>query len=89
MMNSLYPSESITLGLGTDYYYNSSIGKDAFFADFFLTRKFRNGLRLKAQLNNILNTKEYSYISLSPLLDNSFSYKIRPLTALIGFDWTF
>lgn len=89
MTNSLYPSESITLGLGTDYYYNSSIGKDAFFADLFLTWKFRNGLRLKAQLNNILNMKEYSYVSLSPLLDNSFSYKIRPLTALIGFDWTF
>jgi hypothetical protein len=72
-----------------DLYYHSAYKKAVFFPDVALIWKGDKGLRVRLEASNLLNITTYSYVALSPLLENHISYRIRPLTVLLGLDWQF
>lgn len=75
-------------GIGTDLYHFVQINKTMVFPDLAVTWT-NKGLRLRVEADNLLNLQSYSFVSFSPLLTNTFSYRIRPLTVLFGADWRF
>ena len=87
--NSFYLSERISAGVVTDIFHNSTVGKTTVFPDAFITWKGPKKLRLRLQASNLLNMREYSYVSISPLMETTYSYSIRPLSVKISADWTF
>lgn len=87
--NSFYLSERISSGVVTDIFHNSTINKTTVFSDAFVTWKGPKKLRLRLQASNLLNMREYSYVSISPLMETTYSYSIRPLSVKISADWTF
>ena len=86
--NSFYLSERISAGLVTDIFHNSTVGKTTVFPDAFITWKSPKKLRLRLQANNLMNMKEYSYVSINPLMETTYSYKIRPLSIMLSANWT-
>ena len=89
LTNSFYLSERISAGVVTDIFHNSTVDKTTVFPDAFITWKGPNKLRLRLQANNLLNMKEYSYVSVNPLMETTYSYRIRPLAIMLSADWTF
>lgn len=89
LTNSFYLSERISSGVVTDIFHNSTINKTTVFSDAFVTWKGPKKLRLRLQASNLLNMREYSYVSISPLMETTYSYSIRPLSVKISADWTF
>ncbi|MBQ9711017.1 MAG: carboxypeptidase regulatory-like domain-containing protein [Bacteroidales bacterium] len=87
MTNTFYLSDKLSIGTQHDFYRNSATDKNILFNDVFATWT-RNRFRIKVMINNISNLKEYSTFSISPLLESASSYKIRPLTFMIGLDWS-
>ena len=87
--NSFYLSERISSGVVTDIFHNSTINKTTVFSDAFVTWKGPKKIRLRLQASNLLNMREYSYVSISPLMETTYSYSIRPLSVKISADWTF
>ncbi len=88
LTNALYVTERISAGVATDLYYNSTVGKTVFFPDAFITWKSRGKLRLKLQANNLMNLKEYSVVSIRPLQETTYSYRIRPFSVILSADLT-
>ena len=86
--NSFYLSERISAGVVTDIFHNSTVGKTTVFPDAFITWKGPRKLRLKLQASNLLNMREYSYVSINPLMETTYSYRIRPLSIMLSADWT-
>lgn len=89
LVNSFYISEKISAGVVTDIFHNSTVGKTTVFPDTFITWKGPRKLRLKLQASNLLNMREYSYVSINPLMETTYSYRIRPLSVMLSADWTF
>ena len=89
LTNSFYLNERISAGVVTDIFYNSSVDKTAVFPDAFITWKGPKKLRLRLQASNLLNMRDYSYVSISPLMETAYSYRIRPLSVMLSADWTF
>lgn len=89
LTNSFYLNERISSGVVTDIFYNSSVDKTTVFPDAFVSWKGPRKLRIKLQANNLLNMKEYSYVSISPLMETAYSYRIRPFSVMLSADWTF
>lgn len=76
-------------GIGVDLYHFNRIGKTMTFPDLSLAWTGKKGLRLRTEAVNLLNERSFSFVSLSSLLEETYSYRIRPLTVLIGVDWRF
>ena len=89
LTNSFYINERISAGVVTDIFHNSTVDNTTIFPDAFITWKGPKKLRLKLQANNLLNIREYSYVSISPLMETAYSYRIRPLSVMLSADWTF
>ena len=89
LVNTFYISERISTGVVTDIFHNSTVGKTTVFPDTFITWKGPRKLRLKLQASNLLNMREYSYVSINPLMETTYSYRIRPLSVMFSADWTF
>ena len=89
MTNSFYLNEKVSLGIVTDLFHNSTVCKTIVFPDAFVTFKGPNKMRIKLQASNLLNHTEYSYVSLNPMMETSYSYRIRPFSAILSIDWTF
>lgn len=89
LTNSFYLNERISAGVVTDIFYNSSVDKTAVFPDAFIIWKGPKKLRLRLQASNLLNMRDYSYVSISPLMETAYSYRIRPLSVMLFADWTF
>lgn len=87
--NSLYISDKVSAGIVTDLFHNSTVGKTIVFPDVFITVKGPDKLRLRLQASNLLNYKEYSYVSISPLMETSYSYRIRPFSIILHADRSF
>lgn len=87
--NTLFFSDAWSGNLKVDIHYDSGIDKAFLFPDIGLVWKGRKGLRVRVEALNLLDRQEYAYVQLSPLLEESYKLKIRPLTVLIGVDWRF
>lgn len=87
MTNTFYLSDKLSIGTQHDFYRNSATAKNILFNDVFATWT-KGHFRMKVMINNISNLKEYSTFSISPLLESATSFRIRPLTFLIGLDWS-
>ena len=87
--NTLSFSDAWSGGAGVDVHYDSSIYKAFVFPDLALTWKGKKGLRIRLEALNLLDRREYAYVLLSPLLEESYRLKIRPLTVILGADWQF
>ena len=85
--NTFYLSDKLSISSQTDFYRNSLTGKNILFQDLSTTWT-KGNFRMKIMANNLSNRTEYSTVTISPLLENLSGYKIRPLTFLIGLDWT-
>lgn len=85
--NTFYISSRLSIGTQTDWYRTSLEGSSALFNDLFATWT-KGHFRMKVMINNLSNLKEYSTFSISPLLESASSYIIRPLTFIIGLDWS-
>ncbi len=85
--NTFYLTSSLSAGTQTDFYGNSSTGKRVLFNDLFATWT-KGHFRMKVMVNNLSNLKDYTSVSLSPLMETVSGFKIRPLTFMIGLDWT-
>lgn len=88
LTNAFYITESISAGVVTDLFHNSTIGKTTIFPDAFISWKSPGKLRLKLQANNLMNMKEYSVVSINPLMETTYSCRIRPLSVILSVDWT-
>ncbi|MBQ9172942.1 MAG: carboxypeptidase-like regulatory domain-containing protein [Bacteroidales bacterium] len=88
LTNVFYPAESVSVSAQTDFHYDTSVKKTAAFVD--LSASWTVGkVRLNALISNLMNVKEYSYMTISPLEESHVKYKLRPFTVLLGLDWTF
>lgn len=70
-------------------YYHDDIGQPIFFSDLSVLWSTPWKCRLSLQINNFFHNKHYSYKRLSPLLEENYSYIIRPLSILLGVEWSF
>lgn len=89
LKQTFHLSKTLLVGVTTDIYHHGSIGKTLFFPDLHLSWNVSSAWRFRVQADNLLNIKDYNYNSLSPLLEESYSYRIRPLALLVGVDWKF
>ncbi|MBQ6185012.1 MAG: carboxypeptidase regulatory-like domain-containing protein [Bacteroidales bacterium] len=87
--NSFYFSKRVSVGAIADIFHNSTVGKTTIFPDAFISWTGRDKTRIKLTATNLMNQKEYSYVSLSPLQETTHSYRIRPLSVILSADWTF
>ena len=87
--NTLSFSDAWSGSAGVDVHYDSSFDKAFVFPDLALTWKGKKGLRIRLEALNLLDRREYAYVLLSPLLEESYRLKIRPLTVILGADWQF
>lgn len=87
--NTVSFSDAWSGSAGVDVHYDSSIDKAFVFPDFAVIWKGKKGLRIRLEAINLLDRREYAYVLLSPLLEESYHMRIRPLTVLIGADWQF
>ena len=87
--NTVFLSKALSAGITTDVYHYSSFDKTIVFPDMAFVWKSDKGLRLRLEANNLLDHRHFYGVMLSPLLEESFSYRIRPLTVLLGVDWRF
>lgn len=85
---SFFPFEKVELDISGEHYtdkYQEQKFRQTIFLDvsawYFITDKVQIFLHAK----NLLNQKYYTYSHISPLCTSIFSYKIRPLNILIGF----
>lgn len=85
--NTLSFSDAWSGSAGIDVHYDSSIDKAFVFPDLALTWKGKKGLRIRLEALNLLDRREYAYVLLSPLLEESYRLRIRPLTVILGADW--
>ena len=85
--NTLSFSDAWSGSAGVDVHYDSSFDKVFVFPDIALTWKGKKGLRIRLEALNLLDWREYAYVLLSPLLEESYRLKIRPLTVILGADW--
>lgn len=86
--NSFHITGNVSAGVVADLFHNSTVGKTVIFPDAFMSWRGPGKLRLKLQASNILNLKEYSYVSLGPLMETSYSFRIRPFSLILSADWT-
>ena len=49
--------------------------------------KFSNRLFLSLSADNLLNLREISYSNISPLLVETISYRVRPLSIIAKLRW--
>ena len=87
--NTLSFSNAWSGSVKIDVHYNGDIDRAFIFPDIGLAWKGKKGLRVRIEALNLLDQREYAYVLLSPLLEESFRMKIRPLTVLVGIDWQF
>lgn len=87
--NTFRMGNRLSGSLSMDLYYHSAYKKAVLFPDVALIWKGDKGLRVRLEASNLLNITTYSYVTLSPLLENHMIYRIRPLTVLLGLDWQF
>ena len=85
LTNSFYLTDKLSLNILSDIFHSSSLGKTAFFQDMSISWTVGK-CRLKAIASNLFDIKEYSWVTLSPLMESAVSCRIRPLTFLIGVD---
>lgn len=88
LKNTFYPSRKLSLGAQIDVYYNTGVNTLHFFPDLFADWRVGRNIRLRLMANNLLNVKEYAYKTLSPLQDNIYTCRIRPLTILAGISFS-
>lgn len=88
LTNSFYLSETVSAGVITDLFYNSTVDRTTVFPDVFISLKGPGKMRLKLQASNLLNMKEYSYVLINPLMETAYHYRIRPLSIMLSADWT-
>lgn len=89
MKHSFRLCKSVSLGLYFDFYHFSEIDKTILLPDFFFRWKHRNGIQIRMEANNLMNNRNYSYQATSPLMTETFRYRIRPLELLLGVEWYF
>ena len=82
-------SSSISVGLSADLYHFSEINKTLVLPDVFFRWKHKSGIQVRAEANNLLNDQLFAYKTVSPLLTQEVSYKIRPLEFLLSVEWFF
>ena len=82
-------STAWTGGIGVDLYHFADLGKTMAFPDLSITWTGIKGLRLRLAVDNLLNIQSYSFVTVSPLLKETYSFRIRPITVLLGADWRF
>ena len=87
--NTLSFSDAWSGSVKVDIHYDANLDKAFFFPDIGLTWKGKKGLRVRLEALNLLDQREYAYVLLSPLLEESYRLKIRPLTVLVAVDWQF
>ena len=87
--NTLSFSDAWSGSVKVDIHYDANLDKAFFFPDIGLTWKGKKGLRVRMEALNLLDQREYAYVLLSPLLEESYRLKIRPLTVLAAVDWQF
>ena len=88
-VNTFHITKALSGTIKTDIYHSSSIGKTTMFSDIYFSWSGKRGRIFSGGIDNLFNIREYSYMILTPLLRDRFSYKIRPLTAHFGIDWRF
>lgn len=89
LTNAFYVTERISAGVVTDLFHNSTVETTVLFPDAFIAWKSKGKLRLKLQANNLMNMKEYSVVSIGPLMETTYSYRIRPLSVILTVDYSF
>lgn len=89
---SFFPIEKLEVDISGEHYldkYQEPEPRQTFFLDasawFFVTDSFQIFLHAR----NLLDQKYYTYTFLSPLSTSVFSYRIRPLNVLLGFQIKF
>ena len=87
--NTLSFSDAWSGSVKVGIHYDANLEKAFFFPDIGLTWKGKKGLRVRMEALNLLDLREYAYVLLSPLLEESYRLKIRPLTVLVAVDWQF
>lgn len=87
--NSFYPGSNWVLTAQVDAYYNKEVRKVLVFPALSAEWKHKKHFRLKLCANNLLNLREYAHSTLSPMLDNSYTCQIRPLSVMLGANWDF
>ena len=79
-----HPCRSVSLRDGW-----KEIRHESVFPDIAMTWKGKKVLRIRLEALNLLDRREYADVLLSPLLEESYRLKIRPLTVILGADWQF
>ena len=86
---AFYITSTLTGGVEVDCYSHTAIGGNYVFPSLYLLWNNNRGVRLTIKTENLANIRYYSWRSLSPLLEETMRFKIRPLTILAGVDWRF
>ena len=89
LKNTFYLTDAWTLSVLVEAYYNRIVDCTYVFPDLMTEWKIGKHFRVKLLANNLLNIKDYSYISISPMLDKYYNCRIRPFSLLVGLNWTY
>ena len=85
--NILVASKLLFLTVTTDACYNSAMDIWVFIPSVSAEWKFSNRLSLSLSADNLLNLREISYSNISPLLVETISYRVRPLSVIAKLRW--
>lgn len=85
--NHFIPMRKLIITATTDAGYNSAMNMWVYIPSVSAEWKFSNRLFLSLSADNLLNLREISYSTLSPLLVETISYRVRPLSVIAKVRW--
>jgi hypothetical protein len=85
--NHFIPARKLIITATTDAGYNSAMNIWVFIPSVNAEWKFSDRFSLSLSADNLLNLREVRYSSISPLLVETISYKVRPLSAIVKVRW--
>lgn len=85
--NHFIPVRKLIITATTDAGYNSAMNIWVFIPSVNAEWKFSDRFSLSLSADNLLNLREISYSTLSPLLVETISYRVRPLSVIATVRW--